>query len=678
MTSVFAQAPNKMSYQAVVRNNSNALVTDQLVGMRISILQGSANGLASYVETQTPNTNANGLVSIEIGGGNIVSGDFATINWANGPYFLKTETDPTGGTNYTINGTSQLLSVPYAMYAANSGSSIPGPQGPQGPVGNDGATGPQGPIGLTGPAGATGSQGPIGLTGPAGATGPQGPIGVTGPAGATGPQGPIGLTGPAGATGPQGSAGAVGPQGPIGLTGGTGPQGPAGATGAQGPSGPQGNTGATGAIGPQGTQGPQGPMGPTGFLSSGSAAGNTPYWNGTAWVVNSNNIYNDGAGVGLGTNTPNASAKLEIASTTQGLLPPRMTTAQRNAIATPAAGLTIYNTTVNCLQWWNGSFWYDACGNNPPVGIITGIDCDSAVNSGILAQGTSASGVSSLIPYTGGNGGAHGGQIINSTGVLGLTATLLPSNFATGSGNLSYAITGTASTLGTAVFAVSIGGQTCNLNWTVVPFQPQYPAGSVFCASGAAAVVDVLNPITGKTWMDRNLGASQVAVTSNDPNSYGDLYQWGRRSDGHQCRNSATTVTLSSTDQPSHGDFILAPISPFDWRSPQNVNLWQEVNGVNNPCPSGYRLPTSTELNAERSSWSTNNTAGAFSSPLKLTRGGGRDITNGSIYNLGVYGYYWSSNVSNNESINLYFLFNNAIMSPYNRSGGFSVRCIRD
>ena len=170
-SSVFAQAPNKMSYQAVIRDNTNALVANQVIGMQISILQGSAGGLAVYVETQTPTTNANGLASIEIGGGTIVSGNFASINWANGPYFIKTETDPTGGNNYTISGTSQLLSVPYAMYAANSGSSIPGPQGPQGPSGNDGALGPQGPIGLTG------TQGPAGNDG---ATGPQGPAGNDG------------------------------------------------------------------------------------------------------------------------------------------------------------------------------------------------------------------------------------------------------------------------------------------------------------------------------------------------------------------------------------------------------------------------------------------------------------------------------------------------------------------
>jgi hypothetical protein len=112
-SSIFAQSPQKMSYQAVIRNSSNALVVSHVVGMRISILQGSATGTEVYSENQTPTTNANGLLSIEIGNG----AGFATINWANGPYFIKTETDPTGGNNYTITGTSQLLSVPYSLNA---------------------------------------------------------------------------------------------------------------------------------------------------------------------------------------------------------------------------------------------------------------------------------------------------------------------------------------------------------------------------------------------------------------------------------------------------------------------------------------------------------------------------------------------------------------------------------
>ena len=182
----FAQAPEKMSYQAVVRNTTNNLVTNQPVGMQISILQGSATGTAVYVETQTPTSNANGLVSLEIGGGSVVSGNMATINWANGPYFIKTETDPTGGSSYTITGTSQLLSTPYALYAKTSGSSIPGPAGPIGPQGPaganglDGATGPMGPQGPAGVNGLDGATGPMGPQGPAGLTGPQGPAGTPG------------------------------------------------------------------------------------------------------------------------------------------------------------------------------------------------------------------------------------------------------------------------------------------------------------------------------------------------------------------------------------------------------------------------------------------------------------------------------------------------------------------
>jgi uncharacterized protein (TIGR02145 family) len=123
---VFAQSPEKMSYQAVIRNSSDAIVVNTLVGMQISILQGSAGGTAVYAETQTPTTNENGLVSIEIGNGTVVSGNFAAIDWANGPYFIKTETDPKGGINYTITGTSQLLTVPYALYAKTAETLIGG------------------------------------------------------------------------------------------------------------------------------------------------------------------------------------------------------------------------------------------------------------------------------------------------------------------------------------------------------------------------------------------------------------------------------------------------------------------------------------------------------------------------------------------------------------------------
>ncbi|KMQ66496.1 hypothetical protein ACM46_02885 [Chryseobacterium angstadtii] len=116
-----AQAPEKMSYQAVMRNGSGQLLVNQSIAVKVSVLQGSPAGTLVYSERLTGNTNANGLISMEIGTGTVLSGTFSTINWPSGSYYLKTETDPAGGTNYTIAGTSQLLSVPYAMYAKSAG-----------------------------------------------------------------------------------------------------------------------------------------------------------------------------------------------------------------------------------------------------------------------------------------------------------------------------------------------------------------------------------------------------------------------------------------------------------------------------------------------------------------------------------------------------------------------------
>ena len=180
---VLAQSPNLMSYQAIIRNASNQLIVNAPIGVRVSILQGSATGTVVFRETYNPNptTNSNGLLGLNIGSGLSIIGSFAQVNWSQGPYFVQVEADPNGGTNYTISSVSQLLSVPYALHAKTAEvPGLPGPQGPigltgpQGAPGNDGAVGPQGPIGLTGP---TGSNGAVGPQGPIGLTGPQGPQG---------------------------------------------------------------------------------------------------------------------------------------------------------------------------------------------------------------------------------------------------------------------------------------------------------------------------------------------------------------------------------------------------------------------------------------------------------------------------------------------------------------------
>jgi hypothetical protein len=300
---VNAQAPQKFNYQAIARNNSGVELNGQSVGIRVSILDGGPSGTLVYEETHTKTTNAFGLFNLEVGGGTVVSGNFATIAWGSGSKYIKTEIDPAGGSNYTVAGNSQLLSVPYALYANQATS---GSQGPTGPAGAQGPQGPAGPTGAgvqgpTGPAGATGSQGPAGPTG----------AGVTGPAGPTGPGG--GATGP---TGPQGLVGATGPAGPTGA----GVTGANGATGSQGPTGPAGPTGAgvTGANGATGSQGPAGPTGPTG---PGSVNGTVNYVSKftAATVLGNSQIFDDGTNVGIGTITPNNKLHIEHGGS-QGIL----------------------------------------------------------------------------------------------------------------------------------------------------------------------------------------------------------------------------------------------------------------------------------------------------------------------------------------------------------------------
>ena len=189
---------------------------------------------------------------------------------------------------------------------------------------------------------------------------------------------------------------------------------------------------------------------------------------------------------------------------------------------------------------------------------------------------------------------------------------------------------------------------------------------------------DVYNPVTGKTWMDRNLGASRAATSSTDAEAYGDLYQWGRLTDGHEKRTSDTTKTLSNSDTPGHGNFIRSHANPYDWRSPKNNNLWQGVNGTNNPCPNGYRLPTEAEWSAERQSWSSNNAAGAFASPLKLPLTGSRDVGGGPVDFVGSSGMYWSATVDGNFARQLNFATSFARMGSFARASGRSVRCLKD
>jgi uncharacterized protein (TIGR02145 family) len=304
------------------------------------------------------------------------------------------------------------------------------------------------------------------------------------------------------------------------------------------------------------------------------------------------------AQIGIGTTEPDPTAVLDVSAeelpsnAKKGFLPPRLTTAERDAIASPAEGLTIYNTDNKCLETWNAASWISICSGGP------------------------------------------------------LTA---PN-----------------------------------------PCDPVNPT----------AVVDVTNTFTGDTWMDRNLGASRAAQSSTDFQAYGNLYQWGRGSDGHQCINwtsstgsdgaeqsNETSITATSAT-PGHGDFIIAgAATDNNWTDfPGEDNLWQGVNGVNNPCPSGYRIPTETELNNERLSWvqspinSSNDAVGAIDSPLRLPLAGFRtmNVGPGALLDGGSSAGYWSSTVDGDDARSLLFSGSNAVINTGDRVIGRSVRCIKD
>ncbi len=285
-----------------------------------------------------------------------------------GPAGAAGATGPTGLTGAAGPAGAQGIQGVAGATGPTGLTGAPGPAGSTGPAGAAGAAGIQGVAGATGPIGLTGATGPAGAQGTQGVAGPTGPIGLTGatgPAGAqgtqgvAGPTGPTGLTGATGPAGAQGTQGVAGPTGPTGLTGATGP---AGAQGTQGVAGPTGLTGAAGPAGTNGTQGPIGlpgaigPQGPAGALPAGSTD-QTLRNNGTTWIANST-LTNTGAAIGIGTISPNSSAILDVQSTTQGLLLPTMTLAQKTAILTPATGLLVYQTDGTAgFYYFNGTAW---------------------------------------------------------------------------------------------------------------------------------------------------------------------------------------------------------------------------------------------------------------------------------------------------------------------------------
>ncbi|NGX84604.1 FISUMP domain-containing protein [Aequorivita sp. KMM 9714] len=202
-----------------------------------------------------------------------------------------------------------------------------------------------------------------------------------------------------------------------------------------------------------------------------------------------------------------------------------------------------------------------------------------------------------------------------------------------------------------------------------------------FTYKGTSVTYGTVEGANGRCWLDRNLGASRVANSKTDSNSYGDLFQWGRLDDGHQTRTSSVTSVRSNNDIPGHNKFI-ASQSFNDWRNPQNDALWQGLNGINNPCPNGFRLPTVDEWQTEVASWSSSNANGAFNFPLKLTIGGERYTSSGSLLGVGERGNYWSSTIITGfpKLSSKVYLSNTSVFTDAGdyRAFGASVRCIKE
>jgi hypothetical protein len=194
--------------------------------------------------------------------------------------------------------------------------------------------------------------------------------------------------------------------------------------------------------------------------------------------------------------------------------------------------------------------------------------------------------------------------------------------------------------------------------------------------------VPTVTSLTGRVWMDRNLGASRVATTIDDEEAFGDYYQWGRGADGHEASDSPVSYVLSTTDQPLHNKFIGNGYPPHDWRTPSNDNLWQGVYGVNNPCPPTFRIPTTEEFDAELNEYGRSALA-LFESPLKMVLQGYRGNAGNSFHHVAEEGAYWTSNTTpasngilwtGHLNITPTWAFNPVMAF---RTHGLAVRCIQ-
>ncbi|SMC63176.1 hypothetical protein [Moheibacter sediminis] len=427
------------------------------------------------------------------------------------------------------------------------------------------------------------------------------------------------------------------------------------------------------------------------------------------------------AQVGIGTETPDLSAMLDVKSTEKGFLPPRMTTAQRDAIngGTFTEGLVIYNTDLNCLQFWNATEWISSCDGvgNPGDGEDPGGEDpgdEDPETEWTLTSVASYNGISVID----GQGVSYNGETIPaaSTITLNVNVTL------TGPYNIAYTHAGTGLTFSASGNFTATGAQTITLvnneidiPWDTIGMLSMSLETNAANTLEISPIIDVktipasetqvveVTSATGRIWMDRDLGARRAATGVIDLLSIGNMNQWGRGNDGHEIivfrvavgsqlgkGFNSTTSTLSPSDVPGHNQFITTSSGTNDWRATRNDALWQGVSGVNNPCPSGFRLPTSDEIQNEIVQYSITSAATAFATPMKFSTTGVRNFSNTFATTAGA-GFqninYWTSTaitggipggLNRVYSAQLDNSSDGAGIKQTPKGGGYAVRCIKN
>ncbi len=273
---------------------------------------------------------------------------------------------------------------------------------------------------------------------------------------------------------------------------------------------------------------------------------------------------------------------------------------------------------------------------------------------------------------------AFAGQT-GTSGEVTTTLTTAATLTSTNSDTKVYMVVNPCAPTGNCLIGLSADGTTWQYIYKTAPASG-FKRGIKYVVSVDASLVDFYTVTggAGGIWMDRNLGASQVATAIKDDKSYGYYYQWGRGTDGHQLLTSLNQPgPAGDTDTPG-SYFLTNDTDPRDWRNPQNANLWQGVDGINNPCPAGFRIPTYADLDNERRTWATSNAEGAFLSSLKLPQAGLRYHRDGSIVDYITSGYYWSNDAYETKSTALFFDTSSSNMMLSYRSMGYSVRCIKN